>query len=341
MIQLSPQRCTAVKLAAILTSAVLTLTACGTSNDSAGGSSQTSDSTESSSPTSRSNAFPVTVKGTYGDITVKKKPERIAALPLANAEFLAALDVPVIAVGNAVEYGGNKVSTIRPWFPDQFVKLIDTSMVLDSGEAAPEAVAKHKPDLIVGGQFAINDTNFKQLASIAPTYGGSKGEGEAPWQKTLEAYGAMTGKQEEAKKITSQIESDFKKMRSELPGIQGKKYVTAWVYEGGKIGVGPEGSGWPEEFGLVPSHADQKEISPENYGTIDADVVFLKTFFDKDVEKDPRILALPASKNGTLITIRAGEPMLSATDNPTPLSLPWLRDNLGEVLKKSQLNKSE
>lgn len=329
MIQLSPQRRPMAKIAALITSAAIVLTACGTSSDTASGSSDSPDS----------DAYPMTVETVYGDITIKEKPEKVVALLHANAEFLAALDVPVAAIGNASGYSQNDIVKDRPWIPDEFVPLLDTDMLLPNGEAVPEVVAKYEPDLIVGGKFAITTKNFDQLSSIAPAYGGVSEEGDSPWQETLKAYGKMTGKDDEAKSIVADIESSFEDIRTDLPGIQGKTYATAWVLDG-QIQVGPEKSGWPEEFGLKSYYDDYEMVSPENYDTIDADVVFLKTFGNEEIENDPRIQELPASKNGTLIIIGGDGPMSSATDNPTPLSLPWLRDNLGALLKDSELNKS-
>lgn len=327
---ISTRRGRSTVIVAVVLGAVLALTGCSSSDT------PEDDNGASSEPTS---SFPVTIDSADGEVTVSKTPERIVALDVQTAEYLAELGAPVIAFG-VDGIAIDEWSERRPWMPDLAGEADISIVSYDNGGDGvnAEAVATWEPDLIVGSWLSVGtEQQYEQLSSIAPTYVGEQQGKEDPWRDRLENLGALTGTQDRAEKVTNELESRMEAWRDKLPGLQGKTVISALYWEG-SIRVA-EGGGIYEDLGLIPAVSEATELSMENLDRLDSDVLSLQIFGSDDgLFEDPRVAELPASKNKALIQIPDDSQLLNATSQPSPQALEWLIDTLGPQLEDSSLN---
>src|SRR5918994_119938 len=92
----------ALRGAALLATA-LVVTSCGSGDDSDSGS-ETGGAASGSSE-----AFPVTVRTAFGDVTVEEEPTRVVALGWSDAETALALGVQPVGVSDWLGFGGEGV----------------------------------------------------------------------------------------------------------------------------------------------------------------------------------------------------------------------------------------
>src|SRR5258708_4769938 len=124
-------------LAAVLVAT--TLAACGSDGDKqADGSAGTAGSAPS--------GFPVTLKNTFGDTTITKKPERIVTLGWNAQDVVYALGETPVGMPK-VTYGPT-ADGVTAWDAAKFDKSKTT--LLDTGDKYPfEKIAALKPDVIL------------------------------------------------------------------------------------------------------------------------------------------------------------------------------------------------
>ncbi|BBH53134.1 iron-siderophore ABC transporter substrate-binding protein [Fluviispira sanaruensis] len=105
--------------------------------------------------------FPLTVKAENGTIILQKKPERIIVLEFGLLDELKLLGIKPVGVGKSDSSEGQD-----PVYLQEFLK--DIPGVGTRDEPSLEAIAKLKPDLILGEVSFISKLG-PQLNKIAPT----------------------------------------------------------------------------------------------------------------------------------------------------------------------------
>lgn len=105
--------------------------------------------------------YPLKVKAENGEITLKAKPKRIVVLEFGLLDELKLLGVTPVGVGTSDATEGNDPEHLQT-----FIKDIPSVGTRD--EPSLEAIAKLKPDLIIGDYSFIANI-LPQLNKIAPT----------------------------------------------------------------------------------------------------------------------------------------------------------------------------
>jgi iron complex transport system substrate-binding protein len=106
------------------------------------------------------------VKHALGEVQVPREPQRIIALQDQNM-LLPLLELGVDNVVGSVGHtqaGGDRIFRRTADYDTSNVQYVG-----EYGEPNLEAIAALKPDLILGGQFDIDETNYDLLSQIAPT----------------------------------------------------------------------------------------------------------------------------------------------------------------------------
>ncbi len=320
-------------LLASAATAALLLTGCG--GPGGGGPTAT--------PSSESRDFPVTVDAAHGKLTLDKKPERIVALSDTSADVLLSLGVTPEAYFAARD---DKMLRNSPWLEKIFDRN-DPTLVNADWSRSPEAIAAHRPDLIVGDILNVPDKLNGPLSSIAPTYAAEVPSGIRPdWRKVLADFGKLTGTSEQAEQVAVEVDGLVAESRGRLPGLQGKTYNVIDDVDSNKVWF--NSGALLNDLGLVPAKnqgtdfsAQAPSLSMERLGDLQADVLVVLDWSGKLrplLEADPRFAKLPASRNGSVIFLDASAGNAFAV--PSPLSLTWLFKESGFVdrLARTPLN---
>lgn len=311
-------------LAAAIAGALL-LTACGNNSDS---------TRENASPVSSNAAFPATVEGLYGGVTVQELPERVVALNSQFGEMLEALGIQPVAVATSSQ----QIEASMPWLVDVF-ETVDESLY-ENRETNLEKVASYTPDLITGiGLFQLPQETYEQAQDIAPTFPGlAQGAPNPPWQETLRALATLTGT--DAEPAITEVEMACDEARRSIPQWQGRTYQF--------VGTLDEHFQWGngtvlECFGLVPADNQNNDNdgsgpSYENLDQLSADFLIIWDAVDRQgqVTSDPRYASLPSVVNGAIVWEPPSSPLARAANSVGgPRTFDFLVEQLLPVLESA------
>ncbi|TFV68245.1 UNVERIFIED_ORG: ABC transporter substrate-binding protein [Bacillus sp. AZ43] len=175
----TPRRSTPAALPALLLSLLLALTACGGGDDpDSGAAAETSD------------AFPVTVTGSNGEVAIEERPESIVSLSPTATEMLFAIGA------------GDQVTAV-----DDYSNYPEDAPVTDLSGFTPnaEAIAGYEPDLVV----LSNDQNgiVDALEALAvPTLLLEAAVSVDDSYEQIETLGDATGHAEEAGSVVAGVQ---------------------------------------------------------------------------------------------------------------------------------------
>ena len=177
---------------ALLAALLLSLTACGGSS---------ADEASSEASASDSGAFPVTVTGDNGELTIESQPETIVSMSATATEMLYAIGAgdQVEAVDSTSNYPEGTPMTdlsaftpnaeaIAEYAPDLVVLSDDINGIVDSLEAL------EVPTLLLGAADTIDDS-YTQLATL----------------------GDATGHPDEAAEVTAEMQDRIKEAVASVP----------------------------------------------------------------------------------------------------------------------------
>jgi iron complex transport system substrate-binding protein len=285
-----------VVLAAAVTGAGLLLAACG--GGSSGSTAATPSASVTPSATSAPAAFPVTVTGTNGQVTLDAQPEKIVSLSPTATEVLFAIGA------------GAQVTAVD----DQSTYPTDAPTTKLSGfQPNAEAVAGYKPDLVV----LSNDANgvVASLTKLGvPTLvlpaAATLDEAYAQWQ----TLGTATGHADDADKlVTTTKDTVSAAVASVPPAVKGQKVyheldntfysATSSTFIGsiyGLFGLTNIADGAKDASGGYP------QLSAEYVVTQGPDLVVLADTkccqqSAATLAKRPGFAAVPAVKNGHVL----------------------------------------
>lgn len=247
------RRSTRLLLGAVAALTAVAVTACS--------SSATDDDTASSES--------YTVTHAMGETTLDDEPERIVVIDSPHLDALVALGItPVGATESGAAAG----------FPGYLADELDgTTSVGTTAEPDFEAIANLHPDLIIGAQVR-HEAIYEQLSAIAPTvFSVNSG---TDWEEQARITAAAVGRSDEMEELLAGV-TDRATALGEKIGAPGR---TASIVRFR-----------PENFRLYGPHTfsgtiltrvgfdlgerdwneySMMELSPENYDSIDGDVVF-------------------------------------------------------------------
>lgn len=176
--------------------------------------------------------YPVTINGSLGSLTLKKKPERVVVLGTAPVDLVVALGIDPVAI-EANLWGGDE-NGYMPWFKEFIAKekrpLPPTLAMYPELDA--EKLVSLNPDLIIAPQSGLSEENYRLLSGFAPVIA----HPHKPWMTTvdeqIDIIAAAFGKQEKAAELKAQIEAQYADFQRRYPKLQGKTF--AYIYSGSR-----------------------------------------------------------------------------------------------------------
>jgi iron complex transport system substrate-binding protein len=302
-------------------------------------------SADETAPTPTSGTdFPVTVPHKFGETTVEDEPTRVVSVGLTEHDILLQLGVVPVAV---TEWYGEKPFATWPWaetlLGDAQPEVLSTS---DGFEF--ERIAALEPDLIIGTNAGLTQKDYDLLSQIAPTIASVEGSTRyfSSWQDQTLQVARGLGREDDGQALVEEVESKYAAVAAAHPEWSG---LTATFSQGGpydgQLYVYPAGLstdfltelGFTMTTGLedyAPEDGAQAEISAENVGLIDADVVVFATedqeMFDK-LQGFGTISTLPAVAENRAVYTDAT--LAGAIYFDTPLSLDYALERLTPMLE--------
>jgi iron complex transport system substrate-binding protein len=280
---------------------------------------------------------PVTIEHRYGSTEVTARPERIVSLDTQWTDVLAAMDAPLV--------GHLQDTTLQDDLPWQEGLDDSTPLVASSSsdkDALMEEIFALEPDLIVVTYVAEEQSDYDDLAGIAPTIA-TMGESQVDtWQDIAGAAGQVLGDTEAADALVADVEGQVTALAEELPGLEGKTFTFANYVPGDAMYVlSDPDDGANVLFGqlgleIAPAILDAEDDSPgrvklslELVDLLDADLVMVLTN-DADPDEVPGYADLPAVAAGASLEMDYAAAV--ALNTPSPLSLPYALELLRPAL---------
>lgn len=245
--------------------------------------------------TSPSDSFPVTIEHKFGETVVAAEPQRIVVVGLTEQDVLLELGVVPVAT---TEWYGAQPYAVWPWAAELLGDAEPT--VLDQTDGLEyEKIAALKPDLILGTNAGLTEEDYDKLADIAPTVTSIEGSERyfSDWQDQTRQIAAAVGRSAEGDALIDGVEkayADAAAAHPEFAGLtasfsQGTPYEgTLWVYPDGVNTDFLTDLGFVITPGLAEyaaNEGEQAQISPENIGLIDADVIVFATETPEGVDE--------------------------------------------------------
>jgi len=331
---LRPARTAALAVAAVLVAT--TLAACGSDADEqARGSAGTATA-----------GFPVTLKNTFGETTITKKPERIVTLGWNAQDVVYALGETPVGMPK-VTYGPTKEG-VTAW--DEALFDASKTELLDTSDKVPfEKIAALKPDVILAPYEGFDAATYKTLSDIAPTVAYPGAPWQTTWQDQTTLIGKALGKSAEADQLIAGIKDRIAKVAAEHPEFKDKTITVGsfgaenYVYMPGdpRVQILNE-MGFVNAPGVDTLQAanTKKEfavtVSKEKVPDVDADV--LVAYVDgsgaQKFAADPVYSSLAAVKRGSVYAME-DQQVISGMSAVSVLSVPWVLDKILPSLSKA------
>ena len=289
--------------------------------------------------TEPSDSFPVTVEHEYGETTIESEPQRIVSVGLTEQDVLLELGVTPIAT---TEWYGEQEFAVWPWATD-LLNGAEPEVLSAADGFQFERIAELEPDLIIGTNAGMTEDACDRLSEIAPTVTATDGsEGYAsPWRDQTRQIAAAVGRSAEGEQLIAGVEEAYAAVAAEHPEFAGKTatFAQGVIWEG-VIYVYPDGVntdfltdlGFTITPGLeehAPGASQQAQISAENVGMLDADVVLFATESPEGVDEVlsfGTMATLPAVQEGRAIYSDAV--LSGAIYFLTPLSQKYVLEHL-------------
>lgn len=237
--------------------------------------------------TEPSDTFPVTVEHQFGETTVEAEPQRVVVVGLTEQDILLELGVTPVAT---TEWYGEQPYAVWPWAVD-LLGDAEPEVLHTTDGFEYEKIASLRPDLIVGTNAGLEQDTYDKLSEIAPTV--ASVEGSEPyfssWQEQTRVVAAAVGRSAEGEDLIDGVETAYAEAAAAHPEFAD---LTATFSQGaaweGNLWVYPEGLntdfltdlGFTITPGLeeyAPEEGVQAQISAENTGLLEADVVVFAT----------------------------------------------------------------
>jgi iron complex transport system substrate-binding protein len=276
--------------------------------------------------------FPVTVEHKFGATEIPAAPERVVTVGYTEQDVVLALGVEPVGVR---EFIGGYAYKRRPWAQDA---LGGTEPAVVGGEEIDfERVAAQRPDLIVGVNSGMTETDYRRLSAIAPTVAQSDEfiDFGVPWQEQTMAIGRALGREDRARALVEDVEGRFAAAREEHPEFARSSLILAYG-GGGDFGAYSSQdyrSRFFEDLGFEPpTRVDELagesffvDFDEEHFRLMDQDVVVMFGKRD-DVTADPVFGRLDAVAEERVVYLDLEDEFSGALGFSSPLSLPFLLD---------------
>jgi len=321
----------------------LALSGCGSASEEA--------SAADSSDAASSEAFPMTIENTYGEVTIESRPKRVATVAWANHEVPLALGVVPVGMSKAT-WGDDDDDGVLPWVEERLEELdADTPVLFDETEGIDfEAVADTRPDVILAAYSGLTKEEYDTLTEIAPVVSfPDLAWGTSMWEM-IEVNSRALGLADEGKKLTADLRTQVADAVAARPALEGRTAMFAHFDPNDLSQVGYYTTHDPrvgllEDAGMSspPAVSEASSKSEEFYLSTSAeendklaDVDIFVTYGSDEllgqVQKDPLMAQLPAVERGSVAVLEDSTP-LAAAANPSPLSIGWGIDDYLDLLE--------
>ncbi|MEM7338721.1 MAG: iron-siderophore ABC transporter substrate-binding protein [Actinomycetota bacterium] len=313
---------------------------------SASASASESESASASEPaeTDEPNAEAVAISHKFGDVAISGTPERVITLGYSEQDPVLALGVTPVAVR---EWFGGFDHATWPWAQDELGAGTPTVLDMPFGELNYETIAGLEPDLIVATHAGITQEEYDILADIAPTIAESA---DVPafgmaWQDQTRMIGEALGLADEADQAVAVTEAAVLDAARANEALDGATF--AWANPTGTGTYWVVGSNtppmrflqdlglvYPDEVADVVGDADSLELSSEQIGLLDVDVLIVQA--DAEVragmEADPLWQATSVMGENRILWLEIDDPIYGALSFSTVLSIDFMADELAPLL---------
>ncbi|WP_205347150.1 iron-siderophore ABC transporter substrate-binding protein [Pseudonocardia broussonetiae] len=272
-----------------------------------------------------------TITHKLGTTEISGTPQRVVTMGLTEQDYVLALGVTPVGVR---EWFGGRPGALWPWAAERADGVPE---VLAVTEPSYEQVAALAPDLVLGVNYSMTPEEYATLSAIAPTVGPPVGHADygAPWQVITEVVGTALGREEQAAALVAPVEQGFADLRSTIPA--GRTGLLAARLEDGTYYAYAEGPApaFLADLGLaLPPAAEALftgpdrppvELSPEQLGVLDADVLVLGlygAFATTGTVDDPVFGNLRVAREGRAILLPEQSTTNGALSFGSVLSLP-------------------
>ncbi|MBB4137519.1 ABC transporter substrate-binding protein [Gordonia humi] len=296
-------------------------------------------STDGSAP--GDGAFPVTMHNAYGDVAIKKKPERIAALGYADVALASAMGAEVVLVPESF-------TSVAGVGDDKNLPYIDP-LPEDTTWVNPmsinvEQVASTKPDLILAtAAFTLDEAMYQQLSDIAPVVTYEKGLYQAASKESAVRVGQALGDPGAADQLIQQADDAIAKTKEELPNLDGGTFLYGQARDGVVVFLVDQENvtaRFMQQLGLVSLPAITElggqgsvpgsiDVSFEQAPLFnDAGVLFMTYQSDalqQKFESDPIVSRQPIMRQRY---VPVGLDAATALQDPNVAAVPWLLEEL-------------
>lgn len=305
-------------------------------DDSASGEDGAAPTEPPASDAPAADTFPVTIEHKYGATTIETQPQRVVSIGFAEHDGLLALGVEPIAVR---DWYGDQPYATWPWAQDELGDLQPEVLAADALNF--EQIAALQPDLIIGINSGMTDTDYATLSAIAPTIAqpGEFPDWGTPWRESLTIAGRATGHSARAAEVIAEVEAMYAAVREEHPEFAGATAAVTFEFQGNP---GAYTSHDPRaqilaEFGFVtPAEFDELAgdqfyftVSGEQLPVLDTDVIVWLVSDPATIEsirEMPLRPTLQAFAEGREVL---ADPLLGgAFSHGSPLSIPYVIERL-------------
>lgn len=332
---------------AVLAAGLLALSACSSSDDSAG-----ADQTTASGDWET-----VTIEHALGEAVITAKPERIVTLGQGSAETAIALGT--VPVGIEEYPWGSDDSGYLPWINEALTESGDELPEQFTGttELDIEAIVALEPDLILAPWSGVTQEQFDILTDIAPTVAYEEEPWVITWQEQIQVIGEAMGQSEDAEQLIADIDDQLASAaRPEYEGI-----TFSYIYNTGpgSLGVffpGEQRVAMVSALGLTVDPVieelreyevegtDSASIGLENADKLaGSDLIF--TFYSDEanrteIESQPLYQQIPAISRGSVVA-PTDQPFVTGSSIINPLTVPWTLERFVPLIDEAvtQLDK--
>ncbi len=304
-------------------------------------------------------AFPVTIKHAFGNTTIEKQPDRIAAVGWANHEVPLALGVVPVGMSKAT-WGDDDQNGVLPWVEEKLKDLgAETPVLFDDTDGIDfDAVADTKPDVILASYSGITEEEYDTLSEIAPVVAYPHLAWGTSHEDMIALNSKAIGKGTEGQQLIDSLRENTAKALADHPELDGKKILFTYLDPSDLSEIGFYTShdtrpGFMAHLGLpMPDVvvAESKNAT-EFHTTLSskeaekfADVDIVVTYGDPDgdldgavfkaLQADPQLSKIPAIADGHIVVLPESTP-IAASANPSPLSIPWGLDEYFDLLAEA------
>lgn len=231
--------------------------------------------------------YPLTLDSDAGEVVLEERPERIAVVDArpASTDILLEMGVVPILASTNLDFGG--------WVSaddlDQIERLWEVG---DEPLATREEVAAAEPDLIVHfSNRELAADRAADFARIAPTV--ALVEGEQSWREMTALLAEALDLEQAGQQVVDSVDDAIAESRSALAAHHGATITQLHVHAGQNLVFittpGRDASELYESLGFELSAAaasvpEDGAISLENIGMVDADLLFVTSFAQADVD---------------------------------------------------------